>query len=159
MNDIEPLNGADNIGGIVAIQFALADDIESIPDPVGLSLNSAIVMKAGKRFYNAQLTIESTSFVETAEETDSGAKYNKRVGGFCSCDTELNAALFDEMENALFVVKAQDSNNNVRIVGTKEQPIKFSIDRNVPADHATAPGLKISFYGEGTHQSYFYNVQ
>lgn len=158
LNDIISLDGDDNIGGLELLEFALANDISSIPDAINMLVTTAIVMKSGKRFYECPFTLESAGFSETASDTPNGALYNKTVKVFVPCDNNANAHIFDQMENGRFIVVTKDNNGRQRIVGTVEQPLQVKIERNTQQAHGDTPGVTLTFYGEGTHQSYFYSI-
>lgn len=158
MQDITPLNENDNIGGLETIEFAIVTDVSSIPEAAGMQIPTGIIMNAGKRFYKAPITLESAVFAETGSDSEHGTSYDKSVTGFCPCDCNENAALFDEMENARFIVKAKDNNGRKRIVGTIAEPLQFKIDRSTQQSTAETPGVTISFFGKGLKQSPFYDL-
>ncbi len=160
LQDITPLKEADNLGGLNNIEFALVDDIASIPDANGMLIATGIVMKAGagKRFYCAPLTLESKGFTETGNDSSNGTSYSKQVAGFCPADVSENAGLFEQMENARFVLIVKDSNDRKRVVGTIEEPLQFKIDRNTQTNIDGNAGVNITWFGDGKGQSPFYDV-
>lgn len=158
MKDILPLNENDNVGGVETIEFALVSDIASIPDVVEMKVPTGIIMNTGKRFYKAPVTLESTLFADTATDSEHGKSYEKSITGFCPCDCNENAAQFDEMENARFVVIVKDNNGVKRIVGTIAEPLQFSIGRSTAQSTSETPGINLSFYGKGLQQSPFYDL-
>lgn len=156
--DIEPLLEADNIGGSNALKFAYVDDVESIPDAVMQTVDMAIVMKAGKRFYDLPFTLETLGFTDTQADSENGALYDKSVNGFCPCDVTMNAGVFNYMENSRFILVIDDNNGLRRIVGTVAEPLQFKADRVSPPTTVETPGYNFSFYGQGTQQAYIYDV-
>lgn len=156
--DIEPLLDADNIGGSNALKFAYVDDVESIPDAIMQTVDQAIVMKTGKRFYDLPFTIETLGFTDTQSDSENGAMYEKSVKGFCPCDVSTNAAAFNYMENSRFILVVNDNNGLRRIIGTVAEPLQFKADRVSPAVTAETPGYNFSFYGQGAQQAYIYDV-
>lgn len=158
MTDVIPLNENDNIGGLETIDFALVTDVASIPDAVESLVPTGIIMNTGKRFYSAPFTLETGGFTETPSDSEHGTSYDKQVTGFCACDCNQNAALFEEMENARFIVKIKDNNGNKRLVGTIAEPLQFKVDRSSQQTTGETPGATITFYGKGVRQSPFYNI-
>lgn len=155
MQDINPLNEGDNIGGIETIEFALVTDVLSIPDAAGMQLPTGVVMNTGKRFYKAPITLESANFTETGSDSEHGTSYTKAISGFCPCDCNENAGLFDEMENARFILRVKDNNGRKRIIGTIAEPLQFAIDRSTQQTTGETPGVSIKFFGNGVKQSSF----
>lgn len=157
MNDINKFSG-ENLGGLIRFNFAVVSDILTIEEAVDSKISKVIKMKPGTRWYSGYATLGTMSFTEPTEETNAGPIYKRSFNAFCPKDDEEKTDLFARMRNEKFILDITDSNCLRKIIGSINEPLSFKSTLNKKANMPELAGYAISFFGDGTHPSYIYNV-
>ncbi|OFY87859.1 MAG: hypothetical protein A3F72_03020 [Bacteroidetes bacterium RIFCSPLOWO2_12_FULL_35_15] len=148
----------DNLGGIIRFKIAKADDVESIDDAIDGAITTEITLKANCRWYEVYATLGTIGYAEPTEDTNSGTVYKRNISAFSPKDTIEKTKIFNEMRNGKFIVDYTDSNKLRKIIGSIEEPVRFKYSLNTKSNIPELAGYNISFFGDGTHPAYVYDI-
>lgn len=157
MDDVKQFSG-DNIGGLLRLNFIPVSDIESIDEPYEHRITVPVELKENKRWFSLYATLGTMSFTESGSKTSDGELFDKKITATCPKDRADISALFNEMRNEQFVIDYTDTNGERKLVGSLEEPLQFSSNLNTKEGIEGRNEHVISFFGVGTHKSYFYDI-
>ncbi len=157
MRDINQFSG-DNLGGNIRFEFAEINDIDSIAESIDGNITEKVILKDGKQWYCGYATQQSIGYTETTEDSAAGILYKRSLVAFCPKDNSDNKDLFYEMRNKKFIVKCTNSNGIKLLIGSIQEPLKFSAALASKTQIAELAGYSITFYGDGTLPAMVYDI-
>lgn len=151
-----PTVTGDNMGGLAIFYFIPFENVEDIPEHSNYVIDQDIDIASGTSWNKGLAEINSLKFQEKYKETSQGVHCEKKLEGFLPGDSSTIIDLFEEMNNKFFILRATDADGNEKVVGTIEEPLKFT------ASFATGTfngkkGHHYSFSGVGKEKSPIYN--
>lgn len=144
MNSILPMK-EENISGLALVEFIPASHVDTIERPFNEKITSAITLLSGKAWFSLAYTQETSPFICNEEKSSAGSMFHASVSGFTPKMQQATAAVFNEMREELFIVKVTDHNGNIRIAGTKKEPLKFSYSESTQAEFGRRQGYAWAF--------------
>ena len=144
MNSILPLK-EENISGLAYLDFAPVSDVDSIDRPWQEEISQAVVFNPTKSFFRLAFSQETGKFSSPEEKNPSGSLHKAEVVGFTPLMRMATAAIFSEMREDLFVVVVTDNNGNKRLVGTLEEPLRFSFSESTESSYGVRQGYAWAF--------------
>lgn len=157
MNDINKFTD-DNLGGVMLFKFIPIDDVQEIPTAINNIIASGITLKPSTRWFEFYGTIGTIEFNEDQAESEAGAYYKKSVKAITPKNrTELDL-IFNEMKDRRFILDVTDNNGIRKIVGTKQEGLRFTAKASTKAEASQRNEYQIEFSGEGENKSYTYNL-
>ena len=156
MDDINKMdNQESNLGSVLQFYFIPVTVIDYITIVDGEV--TTIGLPRGYVWPKGYGPLESMRFVEPGEDTANGVKYKPVFTCMVPKDSILNTKLFNKMRNQKYVVAYKDANGLKKLIGLKEEGLKFSAVLDTKQVVAGRNEYAISFYGETSHPAYSYN--
>jgi len=157
MDDINKFTD-DNLGGIYLFKFTPADDVQSISEPIDGFITKEISLKPDARWFDFYGTEGTMQFSEEDANSNDGALYNKKLTAITPKQrTELDQ-LFYKMRNRRFILDVIDNNGLRKIVGSIEEPLKFSNKGDTKNQASGRNEYAIEFACQSTFKSYTYDI-
>lgn len=117
---------ADNIGGIEALWYARVSDLLHY-DPLGDLPIDQLELRPGACWYQLVSTRGSVRYRQTPKELGRhGESFTQKLVGTVSRHSAELAAGLEALERQELVVLYRDLNGQVQLVGTPEQPLKWT---------------------------------
>lgn len=138
---------SDNLGGLLAI-WAVP------PENIVLGFNTAN-FKATANIIEMYCSPGSISFTEKASQEKYGLGYKNEINAFIPKDSPEVQAIINEMIGRKWVVIILDQNEQFKVAGTPEIPLRVSFDLDTGMDTADRNGHTVSFYGTQTEKARF----
>ena len=138
---------SDNLGGLLAIWAVPPADIY-----IGFNAVS---------FFTTENIIEmycspgSISFTEKESQEKYGLGYKNEINAFIPKDSPETQAIINDMIGRKWVVILLDQNEQFKLAGTPEIPLRVSFDLDTGADTPDRNGHAVSFYGIQTSKARF----
>ena len=138
---------SDNLGGLLFIWAVPPDDIS-----IGFNAVS---------FFSTDNIIElycspgSISFTEKESQEKYGLGYKNEINAFIPKDSPETQAIINDMIGRKWVVILLDQNEQFKLAGTPEIPLRVSFDLDTGADTPDRNVHSISFYGTQTSKAKF----
>ena len=117
--------GTINMGGTAGKVYAIpASDVETIPAPGANSLTvaTAIVCKSGQKFAEIYMTSETGEVKDTEVGERDGGSFETGLEWWSPAISDELLTLKSKFANGGFIFLIKDSNNIMRIVGSKDHP-------------------------------------
>lgn len=144
------------MGGVLTLYVCRVDDILSIPDPFNKTIDGDIVFKAGSGFVRWDVTTETPRTKSTSRSSREGAAKSNLLSFLAPRDRQELSSMFDIAEDDALIVAYRDSNNNLKLFGTKDRPLIFRYDHDSGQRHADGNFYSCSFSFDGPDNIYFY---
>jgi len=138
---------SDNLGGLLSIWAVPPSDIY-------ISFNAV-------SFFTTENIIEmycspgSISFTEKATQEKYGLGYKNQLNAFIPKDSPEVQSIINDMSRRKWVVILLDQNEQFKVAGTPEIPLRVSFDLDTGIDTPDCNGHSISFYGTQTSKAKF----
>jgi hypothetical protein len=146
-----------NVGGIDPILFFVpVEDVEEIPEEVGVTITDNIVFVTDKKFYIARFILDTLSFSEQKDVNKYGAAYKQKITGSIAKDTPDLANILYEMQQQRFICIYRDSNGFYKLVGSINNYLLFEHDLDTDNNSSGRNGVKVTFRGESRTPAFFY---
>ena len=146
MTDISRHTGK-NIGGINCIHWIFAEDAASLNYNVP-SLYCQVLLRPGRFWNRLYGTPETVQLESEQQDTPAGPKYLYKLKVLVPKDrTQVELQLMS-MANRRMIIKVEDKNGTIRILGTMESPMKLTSKLTKPAALETFNGYDLLFAGE-----------
>ena len=156
MNDLSFSIG-DNIGGAIRFYFCPAEGISLIPEPVGQTISSNVLLKELYRWYKGEsIQSESLGFTDPLKNDSNGEVYQPVLTGFVAKDTPNVAEAFAAMKGRQFVIICEDRNGHLKLVGNTEQYLTFEYKMGTSDTTSGQNGYQFTFKGDVYDPAYFY---
>ncbi len=146
----------DNIGGLQKLEFIPIIDVDSIPDPVQGTIDDPI-LKLGKRWFQCYFSPGTLGFSEEKNNSGAGIQYNPVLTPFIPKDNPELSAILREMDGYLFLVKYQDNNGYMKLVGDLNTGLRFESSLSTGNTPAERNGHKLKFTAIMSHKAWFIN--
>ncbi len=130
---------SDNLGGLLSIWAVPPADLI-------LSFN-AVSFFTTENIIKMYCSPGSISFTEKASQEKYGLGYKNEINAFIPKDSEQTQAIMNDMVGRKWVIILLDQNQQFKVVGTPEIPLRVSFDLDTGSDTADRNGHSISFYG------------
>ena len=138
---------SDNLGGLLKIWAVPPDDII-------ISFNAAN-FRSTANIIEMYCSPGSISFTEKATQEKYGLGYKNEINAFIPKDSEETQAIINDMSGRKWVVILLDQNEQFKVAGTPEIPLRVSFDLDTGTDTPDRNGHSISFYGTQTSKAKF----
>ena len=148
----------ENMGGNESFYFSPVGNIKTLPDPVNSIISSSIDFYSSYDFYIGKANYKSLDFSESQKETDGGPVYNISIKGFYPGLNATMLNLFTEMAKYSHIVKITDFNENIRIAGTKQAPLKFKFSQVTGSEPGSKNGYNFEFYTQSKNPVPYYQI-
>lgn len=97
--------------------------------------------------YQIYCTPESMTFNERLITSNSANRYKTRLTGFIPKDTVENQAAISFIEKRRWVIVFMDGNGNVKVAGTRSEPLNASFSFDSKSQTSERAGYSMSFHG------------
>ena len=138
---------SDNLGGLLSIWAVPPADIT-------ISFNAAN-FKSTANIIEMYCSPGSISFTEKESQEKYGLGYKNQLNAYIPKDSEQSQAIINDMIGRKWVVILLDQNEQFKVAGTPEIPLRVSFDLDTGADTPDRNGHSISFYGMQTEKARF----
>ena len=138
---------SDNLGGLLFIWAVPPDDIT-------VSFNTAN-FRTTANIIEMYCSLGSMSFTEKESQEKYGLGYKIQINAFIPKDSAETQAIINDMIGRKWVVVFLDQNEQFKVAGTPEIPLRVSFDLDTGADTPDRNGHSISFYGSQTSKAKF----
>lgn len=156
MNNLSRFSGI-NITGVKAIQYVPLEDVLILPDPFNSVISLQVILKPGKVFYSADLTLYTAGCKEETVISNHGEIQKQTLQCFIPKDSPENAPSLNEMIKQRFLVLYSDFNGNRKVLGTLDSGMRFKADLDTYMDPGSGRnGHLCTFYGESPLKAPFY---
>ena len=130
---------SDNLGGLLQIWAVPPDDIT-------ISINTAN-FKTTANIIEMYCSPGSISFTEKESQEKYGLGYKNELNAFIPKDSPETQAIINDMIGRKWVVIMLDQNEQFKVAGTPEIPLRVAFDLDTGADTADRNCHTVSFYG------------
>jgi hypothetical protein len=137
----------DNLGGLLKIWAVPPTDINISSNSISFSSTQNII--------EIYCTPGSLSFTEKESQEKYGTAYKNELNAFIPKDRQETLAIINQMSGRKWVVILLDQNEQFKVAGTPEIPLRVSFDLDTGADTADRNGHSISFYGTQSSKAKF----
>lgn len=138
---------SDNLGGLLSIWAVPPADLI-------LSFN-AVSFFTTDNIIKMYCSPGSMSFTEKATQEKYGLGYKNELNAFIPKDSEQTQAILNDMVGRKWVVILLDQNEQYKVAGTPEIPLRVLFDLDTGSDTADRNGHSVSFYGTQTAKARF----
>jgi len=130
---------SDNMGGLLKIWAVPPTDIIIGIDSVSFSSQDDIV--------EMYCSPGSMSFTEKENNTQSGLSYKTELNAFVPKDSPEAQIIIEGMSGRKWIVVYLDQNEQYKVAGTVDIPLRVAFDLNTGSDTPERNGHSVSFYG------------
>jgi len=146
---------AQNMGGASSFSYIDVNDVIAFTETDLVNV-TAIILAEGAAFIEAYSTSNSLKFDSVHQETDQGSIHQNSVKGFYpKPDAEFLQILMNS-RNARFIVIIKLNNDQIRVLGTKTQPLQFSYKESSGQNPGDPSGIEFTFSGSSYHPPKYY---
>ena len=138
---------SDNMGGLLSIWAVPPSDIT-------ISYNTSI-FSTTDNIIEIYCSPGSISFSEKATQEKYGLGFKNEINAFIPKDSEQAQSIINDMIGRKWVVILLDQNEQFKVAGTPEIPLRVSFDLDTGTDTPDRNGHSISFYGTQTSKAKF----
>jgi hypothetical protein len=147
-NNMKRLNKPfDNLGGLLSIWAVPPKDISISFNAVSFFSNDNII--------EIYCSPGSISFTEKESQEKYGLGYKNELNAFIPKDSPEVQSIINSMSGSKWVVIFLDQNEQFKVAGTAEIPLRLSFDLDTGSDTPDRNGHFISFYGTQTSKAKF----
>ncbi|HAQ20138.1 MAG TPA: hypothetical protein DCR40_13050 [Prolixibacteraceae bacterium] len=130
---------SDNLGGLLSIWAVPPSDIT-------IGFNTAN-FKSTANIIEMYCSPGSISFTEKESQEKYGLGYKNEINAFIPKDSPEVQSIINSMSGRKWVVIFLDQNEQFKVAGTPEIPLRVSFDLDTGMDTQDRNGHSISFYG------------
>jgi len=130
---------SDNMGGILKIWAVPPADIT-----IG---NNTASFASTENIVEMYCSPGSMSFTEKENKSGSGTKYKTDLSAFIPKDSPESLLLIESMTRRKWVIIYLDQNEQYKVSGTSDIPLRVAFDLNTGSDTPERNGHSVSFYG------------
>ena len=138
---------SDNLGGILKI-WAIP------PDDIIIGFNTANFITTAN-IIEMYCSPGSISFTEKESQEKYGLGYKNEINAFIPKDSPEVQSIINDMTGRKWVVILLDQNEQYKVAGTPEIPLRVSFDLDTGSDTPDRNGHSVSFYGTQTSKAKF----
>lgn len=148
-------NQIEIMGGVNFFQFVEIDKILTIPRQYSGEIGE-ILLKDENTFQNGYATPNTLEMIITPTDDDQGTIYDVRLTGEYPVVSPAMINKFRNMLNRKYLVLAKNSTGRSRVLGSVEEPLKFSFSEKSGKVASDRPAIQFSFLGKSLHHPYYY---
>ena len=148
----------ENMGGIDSFNFIPHNYINVMPKAFDNIITDTVVPISGKLFNKGASIFKSLKFEETSTETNGGLLYKYKISGLYPGQSAYMHSLFDSMARMRHVVDIIDNMANRRLIGSKDNPAKFSFGYQTKDVPSARPDYEFVFTWESSEIAPYYNI-
>jgi hypothetical protein len=150
-----------NTGGLESFLFTDAANLLYDPRP-RRDLSGSLIIQSVPLINQASWQIASVvryslSYRERQRENKQGTSYQQRMEGVIAKSSPVISTILRQFENRRFVLLLKDFNGYYRLVGTKENPLRFSYETDPGSSPRDRNQVSFEFEGEQMRPAYFYD--
>ncbi len=157
MDDVKKFED-DNLGGVYLFKYIPADDVQSISDPIDGFITKEVSLKPDKQWFDFYGTEGTMAFSEDDSNTNDGTLYNKKVIAITPKQRTEIDVLFFKIRNRRFILDLIDNNGLRKIIGSIEEPLKFTNKGDTKNMASGRNEYAIEFACSSTFKSYTYDI-
>ncbi len=116
----------DNLGGGKRLLFVPVADVESISPIWRNSIESSIVLKPGKQFYELIFILDTLRFKENRKVSSGATTYTVTITGILPKSRVELYAMLQNFDSKRFILVYVDKNGTQRLVGSIRNPAIFN---------------------------------
>ena len=135
------------MGGLLKIWAVPPGDILISGNTVTISTTNNVVA-----LYCSQ---GSMVFTEKPTRTGAGTAYQTELSAFAPKDTPETSDLIADMDRRRWVVIYLDQNEQYKVVGNTQNPLRVSFDLDTGSDTPDRNGHSVKFYGQQIKKAVF----
>ena len=154
MNDF-PTPSKEHIGGLKIFRFIPVSSVIAIPDKKEFNFLE-MQLATNAVWFNGVASFRSLSFSDNLSANENGDFYENSISAFYPGQNRDLESLFDEMVNGEFLLRIRDYEGNERLIGTIEDPLRFSRSYD-SAQLGGSKGYRLSFRNRQLSASKFIN--
>lgn len=139
----------DNLGGLLKI-WAVP------PSEITISLNT-VSFSSTDNIIEMYCSPGSISFTEKESQEKYGLGYKNELNASIPKDSTKVQSIINDMSGRKWVVILLDQNEQFKVAGTPEIPLRISFDLDTGSDTSERNGHAVSFYGMQTEKAKFIN--
>lgn len=137
----------DNLGGLLSVWAVPPTDIS-----IGIN---AVSFMTTDNIIKLYCSPDSISFTEKESQEKYGVVYKTEINGFIPKDSPEIVEIINAMCRRKWVVILLDQNEQFKVSGTPENPLRVSFDLDTGSETAERNGHTVSFYGIQTSKAKF----
>ncbi len=138
---------SDNMGGLLSIWAVPPTDVA-----IGFESISFLTTDNIIQLYCSP---GSLSFIEKQSIEKAGTVYKTQINAFTPKDSPEVQAIINSMSGRKWVIILLDQNEQYKVAGTPDIPLRVSFDLDTGSDTPDLNGHSISFYGTQTSKAKF----
>lgn len=138
---------SDNLGGLLSLWAVPPADLT-----IGFNVVSFLTTDNTIQIYCSP---GSLSFTEKETKEKFGTVYNAELKAFIPKDSPEARNIIDQMSRRKWVVIILDQNEQFKVSGTPDIPLRVSFDMDTGSDPSERNGYIVSFYGKQITRSLF----
>jgi hypothetical protein len=138
---------SDNLGGLLSIWAVPSKDISICFNTVSFFSTDNII--------EIYCSPGSISFTEKESQEKYGLGYKNEFNAFIPKDSPEVQSIINSMSGRKWVIIFLDQNEQFKVAGTPEIPLRVSFDLDTGSDTPDRNGHLISFYGTQTSKAKF----
>lgn len=145
-----------NMAGIVELKLVRSDNVVTVPTAIDGVIYDSVEFLEGFGFVSWATTSQSVGIKSRHMSDLEGTSKRSSLPFSLPKD---NPGVAQQLERAIddeFIVLFRDANGNLKIFGTKENPVRFKFDYDTGKAHRGKNGYDCEFYYDGNHNVYFY---
>lgn len=143
---------ADNTGGVEALWYADVADVLSVPNPDTALITESVVLRPDCYWYQLVATRTTLGFTQPGKEDRHGPYWQPNLKGVLAKATAVLAQGLEALDGRRLLVIYRDHNGLVWLVGTLDEPLKFS-DKYDAGTTTARNNYDFSFSGETTRRA------
>ena len=138
---------SDNMGGLLKIWAVPPSDITISNNEVSFTNTNNIV--------EMYCSPGSMSFTEKENKSGAGISYKTELNAFAPKDSPEAQQIINEMTGRKWIAVYLDQNEQYKVAGTVDVPLRIAFDLNTGSDTAERNGHSVSFYGTQLSKAIF----
>lgn len=142
----------DNVGGVEALWYADVADVLSAPDPDAALISTDVQLVPDATWYQLVATRTTLGFSQAGKEDRHGTYYQPSLKGVLAKASAALAQGLEALDTRRFLLLYRDYNGVVWLVGTPDEPLKFS-DKYDAGSTTARNNYDFTFSGETTRRA------
>jgi hypothetical protein len=143
---------ADNTGGVEALWYVDVADVLSAPDPDVALITESVVLHPDCHWYQLVATRTTLGFTQAGKQDRHGPYWQPLLKGVLAKATAELAQGLEALDDRRVLVIYRDNNGLVWLVGTPDEPLKFS-DKYDAGTTTARNNYDFTFSGETTRRA------
>jgi hypothetical protein len=146
-----------NVPGLFKLYLIRVDEVTTIPAAVYQTISTNLTLVSGKGFSVWEFTEETAKVDENAVGEADGKSFEDLIDFFIPGDDATKAYQFSQMLNDRFIAITKDGNNNIKIHGDLDRPMRLETQNfTTGAANADRKGTAFQLKCNASHKAYWY---